>query len=157
MPALNTTDVTLPTQIVDGIVEKTKTSGTIAALSGQEPMRFGDVTIVTFDDELTAEFVEQSAAKSEDDAKPDSVIATPHKAVVNFRTSDEFLIAGQYVRLSIAPTDDAANGQILSAEEGTFVNGQWQASRRWNGDQTSYGFNFNEQPSLLRVKVATYD
>jgi beta-galactosidase GanA len=70
---------------------------------------------------------------------------------------DEFLIAGQYVRLAIAPMDAAANGQILSAEEGTFVKGQWQATRRWNGDQTSYGFNFNEQPSLLRVKVATYD
>ena len=51
MAALNTDDVTLPTQIVDGIVEKTKTGSTIAALSGQEPMRFGDVTIVTFDDD----------------------------------------------------------------------------------------------------------
>lgn len=101
MAALNTGDVTLPTQIVDGIVEKTKTGSTIAALSGQEPMRFGDVTIVTFDDDLTAEFVEQSAAKSEDDAKPDSVIAVPHKAVVNFRTSDEFKIADEDYQLGV--------------------------------------------------------
>jgi HK97 family phage major capsid protein len=101
MAALNTTDVTLPSQIVDGIVEKTKTSGTIPALSGQEPMRFGDVTIVTFDDELTAEFVEESGAKTEDDAKPGSVKAVPHKAVVNFRTSDEFLIADEDYQLGI--------------------------------------------------------
>jgi hypothetical protein len=101
MPALNTGDVTLPTQIVDGIVEKTKTTGTIAALSNQEPMRFGNVSIVTFDDDLTAEFVEESAAKSEDNAAPDSVIAVPHKAVVNFRTSDEFIVAEEDYQLGI--------------------------------------------------------
>jgi hypothetical protein len=99
--ALTTADVTLPTQIVDGIVEKTKTNGTIAALSGQEPMRFGDVTIVTFDDDLTAEFVEQSAAKSADAAAPGSVVAVPHKAVVNFRTSDEFKTADEDYQLGI--------------------------------------------------------
>lgn len=101
MAALTTADVTLPTQIVDGIVEKTKTTGTIAALSNQEPMRFGDVSIVTFDDDLTAEFVEQSAAKSEGGAAPDKVIAVPHKAVVNFRTSDEFKTADEDYQLGI--------------------------------------------------------
>lgn len=101
MAALNTSDVTLPTQIVDGIVEKTKTASTIAALSNQEPMRFGNVTVVTFDDDLTAEFVEQSGAKSEESAAPDSVVAVPHKAVVNFRTSDEFKIADEGYQLGI--------------------------------------------------------
>ncbi|MGH3367699.1 MAG: hypothetical protein ACRDOY_10890 [Nocardioidaceae bacterium] len=101
MAALNTTDVSLPSNIVDGIVEKTKTGGTIAALSGQEPMRFGDVSIVTFDDDLTAEFVEESTAKTEGAAAPSSVVATPHKAVVNFRTSDEFKIADEDYQLGI--------------------------------------------------------
>lgn len=101
MAALNTSDVTLPTQIVDGIVEKTKTGSTIAALSGQEPMRFGEATIVTFDDDLTAEFVEESGAKSDDEAAPGAVVAVPHKAVVNFRTSDEFLIAEEDYQLGI--------------------------------------------------------
>lgn len=101
MVALTSSDVLLPTQIVDGIVEKSKTGSTIAALSGQEPMRFGDVNIVTFDDDLTAEFVEESGAKSADDAKPGSVIALPHKAVVNFRTSDEFKIADEDYQLGI--------------------------------------------------------
>lgn len=101
MAALNTSDMTLPTQIVDGIVEKTKTASTIAALSNQEPMRFGNVTVVTFDDDLTAEFVEQSGAKSEESAAPDSVVAVPHKAVVNFRTSDEFKIADEDYQLGI--------------------------------------------------------
>ena len=101
MVTLTTSDVTLPTQIVDGIVEKSKTGSTIAALSGQEPMRFGDVNIVTFDDDLTAEFVEEGGAKSPDDAKPSSVVAVPHKAVVNFRTSDEFKIADEDYQLGI--------------------------------------------------------
>jgi hypothetical protein len=112
--ALTTSDVTLPTQIVDGIVEKTKTQGTIAALSSQEPMRFGDVSIVTFDDDLTAEFVEQSAAKSEDSATPDSVLAVPHKAVVNFRTSDEFLVADEDYQLGILDKFEEKCARALS-------------------------------------------
>ena len=69
---------------------------------------------------------------------------------------NEFLVAGQYSRFQFMPVDPAVNGQIMSAEEGTFIDGRWQASRRWNGDQISYGFNFNEQPALLRVKLSTY-
>ena len=69
---------------------------------------------------------------------------------------NEFLVAGQYSRFQFTPVDPAVNGQIMSAEEGTFIDGRWQASRRWNGDQISYGFNFNEQPALLRVKLSTY-
>jgi len=69
---------------------------------------------------------------------------------------DEFLLAGQYSRFRFTPADPTQNGQILRAEEGTFVNGSWQTRRRWNGDQTSYGFNFNAEPALLRVKLSTY-
>lgn len=69
---------------------------------------------------------------------------------------DEFLIVGQYSRFSFAAADPAANAQILSAEEGTYVDGVWQASRRWNGDQTHSGFNFNEKPALLRVRLSTF-
>ena len=113
MAALTTSDVTLPTQIVDGIVEKTKTAGTIAALSNQEPMRFGNVNIVTFDDDLTAEFVEESAAKSEDNAAPGSVVAVPHKAVVNFRTSDEFKVADEDYQLGILDAFEAKCARAL--------------------------------------------
>lgn len=113
MAALTTADVALPTQIVDGIVEKTKTASTISALSNQEPMRFGDVTIVTFDDDLTAEFVEQSAAKSESGAAPDKVVAVPHKAVVNFRTSDEFLVADEDYQLGILDAFEAKCARAL--------------------------------------------
>jgi hypothetical protein len=107
-------DVTLPPQIVDGIVEKTKTGSTISALSPSEPMRFGDVTIVTFDDDLTAEFVEQQAPKGGDSAKPDNVTAVPHKAVVNFRTSDEFLIADEDYQLGVMDKFEEKCARALS-------------------------------------------
>ncbi|NYD89130.1 beta-galactosidase GanA [Sphingomonas melonis] len=69
---------------------------------------------------------------------------------------DEFLVAGQYSRFKFATSDATLNGQIVSAEEGTFVDGRWKRTRRWNGDQISYGFNFNEKPALLRVRLSTY-
>lgn len=99
--AVQSTDLLLPTQIADGIVEKAKTDSTIAALSGQEPMRFGKVEIITFNDDLTAEFVEESGAKGSDEAKPEHVTAVPHKAIVQMRTSDEFKIADEEYQLKI--------------------------------------------------------
>jgi beta-galactosidase GanA len=71
---------------------------------------------------------------------------------------DEFLIAGDHarVRLTLASPAKGDKVQILSAEEGTFENGQWVTRRRWNGDQTDYGFNFAEQPVLLKVRLGTY-
>ncbi|CPR91146.1 phage capsid protein [Mycobacteroides abscessus] len=98
---IKATDLHLPTDIADGIVEKAKTGSSVAALSGQEPMRFGKLDIITFDDDLTAEFVEESAAKGSDDAKPDVKTAVPHKAIVQMRTSDEFLIADEDYQLHI--------------------------------------------------------
>lgn len=101
MAVLKSTDLTLPTNIASGIVEKAKTGSTVAALSGQEPMRFGKTEIITFDDDLTAEFVEESAAKGSDDAKPSSVTAVPHKAVVQMRTSEEFKWADEDYQLGV--------------------------------------------------------
>ncbi|MXO60097.1 beta-galactosidase [Altererythrobacter salegens] len=71
---------------------------------------------------------------------------------------DEFLIAGDHVRMRFALADPAkgAKMQILFAEEGTFENGKWVMRRRWNGDQTDYGFNFAEEPVLLKVRLGTY-
>lgn len=101
MAALQSGDLRFPTAIADGIVERAKTGSTVAALSGQEPMRFGNVDIITFDDDLTAEFIEQSAPKGSTEAKPDFVTATPHKAVVQMRTSNEFLWADEDYRTGI--------------------------------------------------------
>jgi hypothetical protein len=101
MAALQSTDLFLPTQIADGIVERVKTASTVAALKNQAPMRFGNVNIVTFDEDLSAEFVEESEHKSSDVAKPSFVTAVPHKAVVQMRTSEEFKWADEDYQLGI--------------------------------------------------------
>ena len=91
----------LPSQILGGIVEKVKFGSTIVALSSSEPMKFGNATIVTFDQDPKAQFVEESGAKSSQGIAPDSVTAVPRKAQVTYRTSDEFLWADEDYQLGI--------------------------------------------------------
>ena len=70
---------------------------------------------------------------------------------------DEFLVAGSDIRLRFALDKPAAgeNSQFLAVEEGTFINGEWQMARRWNGDQVDYGLNL-ASPTLLKVRLGTY-
>ncbi|EOM77910.1 phage major capsid protein [Rhodococcus rhodnii] len=91
----------LPDQTLNGMIEKTKTAGTIPALSAADPMKFGNVAVVTFDDDPAAEFVEEGGAKSSEDIKPARAVAAPHKAVVTYRTSDEFMWANEDYQLGI--------------------------------------------------------
>lgn len=72
---------------------------------------------------------------------------------------DRFLVTGQQVRLRLALAEarGGERAQILSAEEGQFVDGQWVMRRRWNGDQIDYGFNFGAEPVWLMVTMGTYD
>ena len=71
---------------------------------------------------------------------------------------DEFLLTGIHSRINLIANDPAvAERQIYEyVDEGTYVDGQWQFRRRWNGDQTDYGLNFSDATQLLRVKLATY-
>ena len=71
---------------------------------------------------------------------------------------DRFLVTGQHVRLRLALAEarGGEQAQILSAEEGQFVDGEWQMRRRWNGDQVDYGFNFGTEPVWLMIEMGTY-
>jgi beta-galactosidase GanA len=70
---------------------------------------------------------------------------------------DEFLLAGSDVRIGFGLATPAAgeSSGFLDVEEGTFQNGRWVMTRRWNGDQTDYGLNLAE-PVLLKVRMGTY-
>jgi beta-galactosidase GanA len=68
---------------------------------------------------------------------------------------DEFLLAGSDVRIRFALDGPGDSVQFLSVEEGTFDNGRWVMTRRWNGDQTDYGLNLTT-PTLLKVRMGTY-
>jgi beta-galactosidase GanA len=80
-------------------------------------------------------------------------------AVVAQLGPDEFLVAGSDVRVRIAldkPEADAG-AIMVRVEEGRFSpGGKWSFTRVWNGDQTDYGLNFVDSPTLLRVFMGRY-
>ena len=72
----------------------------------------------------------------------------------------EFLVTGFDASVSFKVTDKpgaAANNEqleILRADEGQYVDGVWQTSRIWNGDQTDRGLNFRGvNKSVVRVRL----
>ena len=72
---------------------------------------------------------------------------------------DRFLVTGQHVRvrLALAEARGGEQAQILSVEEGRFVDREWRMTRRWNGDQIDYGFNFGAEPVWLMIEMGTYE
>jgi beta-galactosidase GanA len=70
----------------------------------------------------------------------------------------EFLVTGfdASVSFKVNEASGAANEQleILRADEGEYVNGVWQTSRIWNGDQTDRGLNFRGvNKSVVRIRL----
>lgn len=72
----------------------------------------------------------------------------------------EFLVTGFDASVSFRVTDKpgaVANNEqleILRADEGQYVDGVWQTSRIWNGDQTDRGLNFRGvNKSVVRVRL----
>lgn len=51
----------MPTQIADGIVDQVQSGSAIGVLSQQKAMRFGETSIVTFENRPRAEFVDEGA------------------------------------------------------------------------------------------------
>lgn len=80
-------------------------------------------------------------------------------ALVAQLAPNRFLVTGQHVRLRLALAEARAGeqAQILSAEEGSFEDGEWVMRRRWNGDQIDYGFNFGAKPVWLMIEMGTYE
>jgi hypothetical protein len=87
------------------------------------------------------------------------------RAMVAQLGSLDFLVAGfdasVSFRLSTASSAQNKQIEILKAEEGTYINGSWQASRILNGDQTDRGLNFHGgtlQAVRIRLhKLPLYD
>lgn len=72
-------------------------------------------------------------------------------------SDNEFLVVGDHVRVTFAPVEGSApNGLMLRTEEGSFVDGKWQATRVWNGDQTDYGLNLIDRPQILKITMGRY-
>lgn len=104
----------LPRNIADGIVGKVQTGSTVAALSGQEPMRFGQTDIITFNDRPRAEFVEEGSEKSSTGGSFGMVTAVPHKAQVTMRFNQEVQWADEDYQLQVLNTLASAGAVALS-------------------------------------------
>src|SRR5919205_38778 len=93
--------VLMPRNIADGMVTDTRTNSTVAALSGREPMRFGNTDIITFNDFPKAEFVGEGDDKSSTTGGFGNVTATPKKAQVTMRFSEEVQWADEDYQLGV--------------------------------------------------------
>ncbi len=73
----------------------------------------------------------------------------------------EFVVTGFDASVTFVKPEPASTStpnqtqiEILQADEGTYVNGTWQTSRIWNGDQTDRGLNFRgTTPSIIRIRL----
>ena len=97
---------------------------------------------------------------AEGGAAPPAVAPRPAGGLVVAIAPDEFLFAGTGLTVTFAPagSENAVVG-ILSAEEGTFVNGQWTRRRWLNGDQTHQGRHLRLEPgrfSVQRIRLYRY-
>jgi beta-galactosidase GanA len=70
---------------------------------------------------------------------------------------DEFVIAGDHVRIRFGLVEGGEASEYLSVEEGAFdAGGKWVRRRVWNGDQTDYGLNLPAEPVMLRVRLHSF-
>ena len=70
---------------------------------------------------------------------------------------DEFLLTGDHVRVTFGTRPGGpANGLVVKVEEGHFDHGRWIMERLWNGDQTDYGINLIDRPTILKVTMGRY-
>lgn len=81
---------------------------------------------------------------------------------------DEFIIAGNAFRLDVESVNSSRpTAQLLSVEEGEFINGEWQPGRMLNGDEfhikfpaKPYGLAQNvllDEVAVHKVKLFTHD
>jgi hypothetical protein len=83
----------------------------------------------------------------------------PSGGLVLATAPDELVVAGTAVTITFAASVPGKRVGILSAEEGRFVAGRWEGSRRLNGDETHQGRHVRLEPgrfSMQRVRLYLY-
>lgn len=80
-------------------------------------------------------------------------------ALVAKLSENSFLVTGLRSRVTFMPSSELSDKRtmIVRVEEGHFSDkGKWVFERVWNGDQTDWGLNFDDQHHLLKITMATY-
>lgn len=114
MAVLATSGLTLPKNIADGLWKKAQTGSAIAALSGAEPQKFGEVTHMTLTGRPRAELVGEGADKGDTNATFGSKVVTPHKFQVTMRFNEEVQWADEDYQLGVLSTLADEGGQALA-------------------------------------------
>ena len=71
---------------------------------------------------------------------------------------DEFLVSGfdSSVKFHLPGKLPNIRSQILTAEEGSYVDGVWKTVRLWNGDEVDRGLCFHKEPVVVRVRMGKF-
>jgi hypothetical protein len=113
MAVLSTTDLALPDHMTTGIFESAQYGSTVAQLSGQQPLLFGQTSSMTFSNPK-AEFVGEGAQKSSSDVEPTTVTVKPYKAQVTMRFNEEVVWADEDYQLGVLQQLSDKTGPALS-------------------------------------------
>lgn len=101
---LTTSNIVMPKEVADEIWQKAQKGSVIAALCGQEPQKFGEQDIMTFDTFPRAELVAEGSDKSPSEFGFGSKTVKPHKAQVTVRFSNEVKWADEDYQLGVLKT-----------------------------------------------------
>lgn len=113
MAILSTGDLSLPKHMATGIFDSVEFGSTVAALSGQKPMLFGETASMTFSNPK-AEFVGEGAQKGSSDSTPSTVTVKPYKAQVTVRFNEEVQWASEDYQLNVLQQLSDKTGPALS-------------------------------------------
>lgn len=114
MAVLATSNITLPTNIANGLFSKATTGSAISVLSGAEPQSFGSITYPTLTGRPRAEYVGEGADKASTGATFGTKVVTPHKVQVTMRFNEEVLWADEDYQLGVLTTLADESGTALA-------------------------------------------
>lgn len=114
MAVLATSNITLPKNIADGLFSKATTGSAVAALSGAEPQKFGEVTHMTLTGRPRAEYVGEGADKASTNGTFGTKVVTPHKVQVTMRFNEEVQWADEDYQLGVLSTLGDEGGVALA-------------------------------------------
>lgn len=114
MAVLATSNLTLPQNLAAGMFSKATTGSAVAALSGAEPQKFGQVTHMTLTGRPRAELVGEGADKASTNATFGTKVVTPHKFQVTMRFNQEVKWADEDYQLGVLSTLADEGGLALA-------------------------------------------
>lgn len=114
MASLATSAFSLPKHLASGIWSKAQTGSTVSALSGAEPMQFGETQIMTFTQRPKAQYVAEGGTKAGSDVGFSSKTVVPRKVQVTLRFNQEVQWADEDYQLGALQTLSNSTAEALA-------------------------------------------